>query len=259
MSDEERLLERLASRFRLPADPLSDVLAYRRRRARRRRFGFGALSALLGIVVVAVVLQITKEDRPSQGQRVPSITLAAKGVQIDVPSDQRAFLDAASYATYERQTGAPGILGLSACAWIAPGSSVQPAIGYVDQFVLAASLDPSSSSTPQWLLILRGNHLSLDALTRCEIRQRRERHVELLEQGFVTVGGVPAVRLVFAPKNARVAYLSSPADRDVLFLIDTGASRWALNFTAVEPGEDPVAAVASSDAIAATVRFTRYL
>jgi hypothetical protein len=260
MNDEDRILERLGSRFPLPTDPLGGVADRLRRRAR----WWGVLGGASSVIVVAALvagLVYIPADRSTPGQGVLPLmrTVEATGLSIDVPSRYSVLTSAQAFAGYRAENGAWSPLGLPRCGWSRPGSNpAVPTAGYVQQFVVAAFLEENlaPSGPTRRLLVLRGDRLSLDALTRCEIEARRGDRGGLLEQASVTVGGFLATRLVFAPVSAGGGNLPALNDREVMFLVDVGSARWALDFTALGQGTGPATVMADFDAIAATARFS---
>ena len=259
MSDEDRILERLGSRFPLPTDPLGGVADRLRRRARWRGVVAGASSVIIVAALVVGLVYVSPGDRSTPGQGPFMRTVEVTGLSIDVPSNYSVLTSAQAFAGYRAEHGAWSPVGLPRCGWSRPGSNpAVPTAGYVQQFVLAAFLEesPAPSEPTRRLLVLRDDPLSLDVLTRCEIEARRGDRSGLLEQASVTVGGFHGTRLVFAPVSAAGGNLPAPNEREVMFLVDVGSARWALDFTALAQGTGLAAAAADFDAIAATARFS---
>jgi hypothetical protein len=260
MSDEDRFLKRKASGFPLPADPLGGVADRLHRRVRRRRVVAGGVGVILTVALVGGLTQSMRLERSTPGQSVvqPGRTVEANGLFIDIPPGDSVFTSAQAFSSYQMENGAFSPLGLPRCGWSRPGPNAPvPTSDYVRQFVLAALLDdnPALSASTRGLLVLRDDQLSLDELTQCEIKVRRWRRAGVLEQDAAVIGGFRATRLVFAPVSVGGSYLPAPNDREVLFLVDVGSSRWALDFTVFGKGNEPAMAVPDFDAIAATVRF----
>jgi hypothetical protein len=227
-ADKDPILERLGSQFEPPPDPLGGVIERHHRRTRNRRIAGGAVGAVVGIGVIVVLLQAGAPggDVPTVSPGRDSPTIGSVGLHITIPPSFTTINGFQTYRQYVTHNGGWGDLGARNC-W-------GPSADLASSFVGAAYLDdnPAPSEPTRRLLILRTSDRSEEQVIGCETNVREADGARLLQRTDVKVDGAPGVRLVFRGGS----YM--PGRVNLLYVVDTGAFRWAFDFTiaGAQPG-----------------------
>jgi hypothetical protein len=227
-ADRDPLLERLGSRFEPPPDPLGGVIKRRHRRTRNRRIAGGAVGAVVGIGVIAVLLRAgaPSGEVPTVSPGRGSTTLGTMGLHITIPPSFTTIDSVQAYQRYVTHNGAWGELGNPNC-W-------GPLANLASSFVGGAYLDdnPAPSEPSRRLLVLRTSDRSEEQVIGCETNVREAQGGRLIQRTDVKVDGVPGVRLVFRGGTY------TPGRVNLLYVVDDGAFRWAFDFTmrGAQPG-----------------------